>query len=185
MQIKMKNIYRILTFVACIGLFTQCEPDGEFDHPINQDNFPDVPVLFPGSTTFGANPYYQVAFQAGAAPITINVSIPTDAPLKIKEITKVIAGTTSITPGNVTTASVANYLAAPIVVNGTTATISTSLTEFNTKMPTASRVTQAAVDAAAVNTPATPYVERAFMLLITLEDNTTIITQQVRLRVVK
>jgi hypothetical protein len=185
MKMTMKNLYRILTFVACIGFFAQCADDGEYEHPINADNIPEVPVLFTGATTFGANPYYQVAFQGGAAPITINIAVPGDAPLKIKEITKMIAGTTSITPGNVTTATVANYLAAPVTVNGASTTISTSLTEFNTKMPAASRVTQALVDAATTSTPATPYVERAFMFLITLEDGTTIITQQVRLRVVK
>jgi hypothetical protein len=181
----MKNIYRVLTFVACIGFFSQCADDGEYDHPINKDNIPDVPIMFDGATTFGGNPYYQVAFQGGAAPISINISVPGDSPLKIMEITKMIAGTTSITPGNVNTASVANYLAAPIAVNGTSTTITTSLTEFNAKMPAASDVTQALVDAATTSTPATPYVERAFMFLVTLEDGSTVVTQQVRLRVIK
>jgi hypothetical protein len=185
MKMTMKNLYRVLTFVALVGVFSQCADDGEYDHPINRDNIPEVPVLFTGSTSFGANPYYQVAFQGGAAPITITVSVPDDAPVKIKEITKMIAGTTAITPGNVISGTVANYLAAPIQVNGASATISTSLTEFNAKMPAASRVTQAAVDAAATSTPATPYVERAFLFLVTLEDGSTIVTQQVRLRVVK
>lgn len=181
----MKNLYRILTFVACLAVFGQCANDGEYDHPINRDNTPEVPILFTGATTFGANPYYQISFQGGAAPFSIQISVPEDSPLKIKEITKMIAGTTAITPGNVTSATVANYLAAPIAVNGTSATVTSSLTEFNAKMPAATDVTQTLVDNATANTPATPYVERAFMFLVTLEDNSTIITQQVRLRVVK
>lgn len=179
----MKNVYKVLAFVACIGFFGQCANDGEYDHPINQDNMPEVPVLFTGAKTFGANPYYQVAFQGGAAAVTITISVPESSPLKIKEITKMIAGATSITPANVTSATVANYLAAPVAVNGTSTTINTTLTEYNSKVAAAARVTQANVDAAAASTPATPYVERAFMFLVTLEDGSTIITQQCRLRV--
>jgi hypothetical protein len=182
---NMKNLYRILTLVIAVSLFSQCADDGDYDHPINRDNIPAVPILFTGATTYGGNPYYQVAFASGAAAFSITISVPDDSPLKIKEITKMIAGTTSVTPGNVTTASVANYLTAPISVNGTTTTINSSLTEFNLKVATASRVTQALVDAAATSTPATPYVERAFLFLVTLEDGSTIITEQVRLRVIK
>jgi hypothetical protein len=181
----MKKLYTILTLVVCVGLFSQCADDGEYDHPINRDNIPAVPILFTGATTYGGNPYYQVSFANGTAPVAITISVPDDSPLKIKEITKMIAGTTSITPGNVMTASVVNYLAAPIAVNGTTTTINTSLTEFNLKVAAASRVTQALVDAATTSTPATPYVERAFLFLVTLEDGSTIISEQVRLRVIK
>lgn len=174
-------------FTACVALLTQCAPDGEYEHPIVYDNIPDVPVLFPGATSFGGNPYYQISFgtggAAGTTAFTINVSVPNDAPLKIKEISKMIAGTTSITPGQVATAT--NYLPGVIAVNGTSATIISSLTEFNAKVATASRVTQANVDNAASTTPATPYVERAFLLLVTLEDGSTIISEQVRLRVTK
>lgn len=179
----MKNVYKVLAFVACIGFFGQCANDGDYDHPINHDNIPEVPILFTGAKTFGANPFYQVAFQGGTAAITINISVPESSPLKIKEITKMIAGATSITPANVANAAVVNYLAAPIAVNGSTVAVSTSLTEFNSKVAAAARVTQANVDAAATSTPATPYVERAFMFLVTLDDGSTIITQQCRLRV--
>lgn len=188
----MKNLYRMLTLVLSVGLFTQCADDGEYDHPINHDNIPEVPVLFPGAVSFGGNPYYQVSFAGGTATVTINISVPEDSPLKIKEITKMIAGTTSITPGNVNTASIANYLAAPIQVNGTSVVINTSISEFNSKFPaatcpntTTSRILQCNVDAAATSTPATPYIERAFLFLVTLEDGSTIITEQVRLRVIK
>ncbi|HMJ71007.1 MAG TPA: hypothetical protein VK508_19035 [Cyclobacteriaceae bacterium] len=182
----MKNLYRILTFVACIGIFGQCADDGEYDHPINQDSIPEVPVLFTGATSFGGNPYYQIKFEGTGTAISINIAVPGDATVKIKEITKVVAGTTSITPGNVTTASVANFLPAAVAVNGASTTITTSVTALNAYISgTANDATQARVDAATTATPATPYIEYAFLFLVTLEDNTTIITQQCRLRFVK
>ena len=176
-----------------VGLLSQCADDGEYDHPINHDNIPEVPVLFATATTHGANPYYTVAWgtdgagNALATPaannIVISISVPDSAPLKIREITKMISGATSITPGNVAAATFVNYLPAPIAVNGTSTTITTNMAEFNARTtPAASRVTAANVNGI---TATSPYVERAFMFLVTLEDGSTIITQQLRLRVVK
>ena len=188
----MKNIYRILVLVMSVGLLSQCADDGEYDHPIVHDNFPEVPIHFATAATQGANPYYTVAWgtdgagSALATPaannIVISISVPDDAPLKIREITKMISGATGITPGNLATVTVANYLPAPVAVNGTSTTITTNMAEFNTRTPAAARVTQANVNAI---TATSPYVERAFMFLVTLEDGSTIVTQQLRLRVVK
>jgi hypothetical protein len=190
----MKSLYKILILVMGAGLLSQCAQDGEYDHPINKDNIPDVPILFPGTTTHGANPFTTVAWGtdgSGAAlpapaanNIAIVISVPDDSPLKIREITKMIAGATSITPGILVTRG--NYLAAPIAVNGTTVTINTTLSEFNGKpttvVPAAERVTQANVNGI---TATSPYVERAFMFLVTLDDGSTVVTQQLRMRVVK
>jgi hypothetical protein len=74
------------------------------------------------------------------------------------------------------------YLNAPVAASGKTITINTSLTEFNTRLTGANRITAANVDALNATTL---YVERAFMFLVTLDDNTTVITQQVRIRVTK
>ena len=189
----MKSIYRILILVMGVGLLSQCDDDGVYEHPIAKDNHPEVPVLFATATTQGANPYYTVAWgtdgagNALATPaannIVINISVPADAPLKIREITKMISGATGITPGNLATATFVNYLPAPVVVNGASTTITTNMAEFNARTtPAASRVTPANVNAI---TATSPYVERAFMFLVTLEDGSTIVTQQLRLRVVK
>jgi hypothetical protein len=191
----MKSIYRILILVMGVGLMSRCADDGVYEHPIVHDNFPEVPILFATATTQGANPYYTVAWgtdgagNALATPaannIVITISVPDDAPLKIREITKMISGITGITPGNVAggTTVTANYLPAPVAVNGTSTTITTNLAEFNTRTnPATSRVTAANVNAI---TATSPYVERAFMFLVTLEDGSTIITQQLRLRVIK
>jgi hypothetical protein len=187
----MKSLYKIVFLVMGAGILSQCAQDGEYDHPINHDSIPTVPILFTGAKTYGANPYTTVAWgsdPATATPaannIAIVISVPDDSPLKIKEITKMIGGATSITPGILGTRG--NYLAAPIAVNGTTVTINTNLTEFNTKpttvIPAAERVTAANVNAI---TAVSPYVERAFMFLVTLEDGSTIVTQQLRLRTTK
>ncbi len=183
----MKNLYRIITFVACVGLFSQCAQDGEYEHPINRDNHPDVPIMFTGATTHGANPYYLVKFAGTATPVTINIAVGGESGRTIKEITKVVAGTTSITPGNVVGAtSVTGFLASPVSVNGASVTISTTVADMNTYIAgTVNDVTQNRVDAAAAATPATPFLEYAFMFLVTLDDGTTIITQQCRLRFVK
>jgi hypothetical protein len=168
----MKLYNKIILLFLGVALFTACKNDGEYDHPIVVDNIPEVPVIFPGATTAGFNPYYTVSLANGN--ISIQISTAEGSPVQIKEITKMIAGATGITPGNVGT--LANYLAAPIAVNGSSATITTTITEFNTKVAAAARV------------PATiaagTFQERAFMFLITLEDNTTVIPQQLRMRVI-
>src|SRR5688572_9434797 len=118
-EYKMKSIYRILILVMSVGLLSQCADDGEYDHPIVHDNFPEVPIRFATATTQGANPYYMVAWGADGAgnalatpaanSIVITISVPDDAPLKIREITKMISGATGITPGTLATTTIANY----------------------------------------------------------------------------
>ncbi|HZY81271.1 MAG TPA: hypothetical protein VFE50_17225 [Cyclobacteriaceae bacterium] len=181
----MKNVYRIIIFVACAGLFTMCEPDGKYYNPISQDNIADVPIMFTGATTYGANPYYSVGWQGGNAPIKITIDVAAESPLKIKEVAKMIAGATGINAGSF--ATTANYLPGPVAASNGVVVINTTLAEFNGKFAAtnAARVTQANVTTAATSTPATPYAERAFMFLVTLEDNSQIITQQLRLRVTK
>jgi hypothetical protein len=190
----MKNTYRILVLVTCIGLLSQCADDGEYDHPIAHDNKPATPVLFTGGTTFGANPYYSLTMSSGV--ITINITIPDSSPRSIAQITQMSAGTTALTPGNLaanlTNATVARYITAPIAVNAKSATITTSIAEFNSKFaavtplpPATTRlVPPPAGQTVGGSFPAgTIYAERAFMFNLMLDDGTSIITQQVRIRV--
>ncbi len=165
----MKNIYSILTIFLALVVCTSCNDEWEDD--LVKDNRPEIPVTFPGATTNGFNPYYTVS-RAGET-ITINIAIPESSPLQIKEVTKIVAGATGINAG--TLSSGTNYLAAPIAVNGYEATFSTTVTEFNSKV---------AASAAIPGTiPASPIVERAFMILLTMEDDSEIIPVQVRIRV--
>jgi hypothetical protein len=175
----MKYINKILFVAFGLVLFAACNEEGEYEHPIVQDNKPEVPVLFPGATTVGANPYYSVTVSGGT--MNLVVSIPDDSERNIKEITKMIMGATGITPGNVTTASVANFLTSPIAVNGKSVTIPVTIAEWNAFNTNANDLT--VPPATGPTVPATGFAERAIMFLITLDDDTTIIPQQLRIRV--
>lgn len=173
----MNKLYKIGFMVCMIAvLLLGCADDGEFDHPLVRDNIPAVPVTFTGAITHGANPYYSIPYTGGATAIQLVISIPANSERQIKTITKMIAGATGITPGNVIDVAVPNYLAGPITVNGNSTTINTTITEFNTKVPASARITAAPA--------AGTFAERAFLFLITLDDNSTIVTQQCRIRVV-
>ena len=69
--------------------FTIVSCDEEFEGEVVKDNQPEIPVVFEGATTEGFNPYYTVSYANGNFSIT--VSIPEDSPLKIKEVTNVVA----------------------------------------------------------------------------------------------
>lgn len=147
-----------------------CKDDLQYG-PLVRDNRPTVPVTFPGATTWGGNPFIDVS-AAGSGAIKFTLSIPASSGRTIKEITKVAGGGTAVNAASLNaTASVVNT--APIPGSGTTAVFETTLAAFKTKFPTVSVVP---------GTAAAPR-EIAYIFLITLDDNTQIITQQVRVRV--
>ncbi len=149
--------------------------DDKFEGEIVKDNKPAIPVTFEGATSNGFNPYYTVPYQTGA--ITIKINIPTTSTLKIKQVENIVAGATSINVASITEVSSIQYLAAPVAVNGTTYTFTTSITEFNTKVAASARVT--------AEPAAGAFTERAFMIRLRMEDDTFIVPVQVRIRVVK
>jgi hypothetical protein len=177
----MKRLYNILLLVMSAAILSQCAQDGEYDHPINKNVYPAIPVTFPDATTVGANPYYMVAYQGGTGSFTIKIAIPDDA-VNIQEITSMSGGTTALTPGNLVagtnSGTAAKYIAAPIVVNGKTATITSDITEFNSKFAAG-----AAARIPATLSPGTTYNERSFMFLLTMADGSQIISEQVRIRI--
>jgi len=163
---SLKGILFALLVVATFG----CKDDLEYG-PLVRDNRPAVPVTFPNATTFGGNPFIEVSTAANT-PIEFTLSIPASTGRTIKEITRVVGGTTAINPASLnTTANL--FQQAPIPATGTTAKFSTTLAAFRTRYPTVSV------------TPGTATVPReiAFMFLVTLDDNTQIVTQQVRARI--
>lgn len=140
---------------------------------IVKDNRADIPVTFDGATTVGFNPYYSVSYAGNA--FTITLSIPSSSKLKIKEVTNIVAGATSINVASITAGSSIQYLTGPASVNGTTYTLTTSITEFNTKVPSSARILSAPAAGA--------LVERAFMIKLTMDDDSTIIPMQCRIRI--
>lgn len=147
-----------------------CEDDLIYSDLV-QDRRPSVPVSFPGTTTFGGNPFIDVS--AAAGNISYTVSIPTSSGRTIREITTAAGGGTGINAGTLNAAA-AKINTAPIPGSGTTATFTTTLAAFRTRFP--------AVSVVPSTNPLTPR-EIAFIFLITLDDNSTIITQQVRARI--
>lgn len=169
----MKNILRIISFIF-IGAAILCTGCNDtFEGEIVKDNRPAVPVTYPGSTSYGFNPYYTVSFADD--DFSIVISIPENAAVNITEVTNSVAGTTAINVGSLTAASSIPYVANGTAVNAKSFTINTSITEFNTKVSEASRITSAPAEGA--------LVERAFMFRLTLSDGTTIVPVQCRIRI--
>lgn len=165
---KMKHCLKI--FAVLLVAFAAVSCDDEFEGEVVKDNLPEIPVVFEGATTEGFNPYYTVSYANGNFSIT--VSIPQDSPLKIQEVTNVVAGTTAINVASLT--NVKQYLDGPAAVNGYSYTLTTSLTEFNAK----------AISGAVTVAPAPGVLtERAFMFSLTMEDGSKIVPVQLRIRV--
>lgn len=159
----------LLSLVALAGL--SCKDDYKYND-LFQDRRPAVPVTFAEATSYGGNPYILSSLAAGGT-ITFTITIPASSGRTIKEITKVVGGATGINPGTLNTASAA-YTAAPIAGTGTTVVFTTTVAAFKAKYPSVSIVPVALPN----------FTELAFIFLVTLDDNTQIITEQVRVRVV-
>ena len=174
MKINILNITLLLSLVmACFS----CEDDMDYGQ-FSRDNRPEVPVTYQGANTFGHNPFYTVSKES-TDEISITLEIPESAGRSIKDITRVVGGTTAINAGTVTTgATTANTIQANIAGNGNTVTFTTSIPALKDKFPTGAANT-------ALNGPTgtAKYSEFAFMFLITLDDDKTIIPVQLRWRI--
>ena len=169
---KNKIIY-ILLLALVAGSSISCKDDLVYSDLV-RDNRPTVPVTFPGTTTFGFNPFIVSSLAAGGA-IQFTLSIPTSSGRTIKEITKVVGGATGINVGTLNAATPTSaFNPAPIAGSGTTAVFTTTIADFKKKYPTV-----ATTPAALPN-----YTEIQFLFLVTLDDGTQIVPEPVRVRVV-
>lgn len=161
-------IKNISAAVLAISLFTACEKERG---PLT-DIKPDIPVLVSNAVDYRPEPTVTVSKAAVVSPgvlgpITITLSIPQGTGRSIKEITKVAAATTYSTVQGTT----GLYNLAPIpATTATTVTFTTNLTEYTAK--TGQPVT-------ATNTE----LGRRFYFVVTLDDNSTIVTEPVRVLV--
>ena len=158
----------LLSALSIVGF--SCQQDDQLSELV-RDNRPAVPVTFTEATTFGFNPYVETSLAAGGN-IRFTLSIPAGSGRTIREITKVGAGPTAV---NAATLNGASYTSAPIPGNGTTAVFTTTINQFKTKF----------TEEEAKTTPvALPnFTEIAFIFLVTLDDDTQIVTQQARVRI--
>lgn len=168
---KLTIIKGVLLATLVVANFA-CKDDLIYSELV-RDNRPAVPVTFPNTQTFGGNPWIDVS-AAGGGAIKFDLSIPAGSGRTIKEITTVAGGATGINVGSLNTAA-AKINTAPIPGTGTTATFNYTLADFAKKFPAVSIVPSA--------NPLSPR-EIAFIFLVTLDDNSQIVTQQVRARVI-
>ena len=170
----MKNTFiNILLLAVLAGGNFSCKDDLIYSDLV-QDKRPDIPVTFPGATTYGFNPFVTSSLAAGGN-IQFTLSIPSTSGRTIKEITKIVGGATGINIATLNAATAATaYNTAPIAGTGTTVVFNTTLAAFKTKYPT--------VVTAPVALP--NYTEIQFIFLITLDDGTQIVPEPVRVRIV-
>lgn len=164
----MKNILRLINALVIIAVTLSCS---DFTGDIVKDNLAAVPVTYDGATTVGFNPYYTVSFALDT--FSIRLRIPASSKLKIKEVTNIVTGTTAINVASLS-GTTGQYLTSPAQVGGTYYKLSTSVTEFNTKVTGGTKIANPAAGA---------YAERAFMIKLTMDDNSLIVPVQCRIRV--
>jgi hypothetical protein len=164
----MKKLTNTLVALAmAIALFS-CEQDfGEFNRP----NRPLIPLEFMNATSYGSDPFIVVSL-SGEGEIQFEMSIPENSGRTIKEITSVAAGSTAINPGTLNSAG--NYNESPILGNGNKVIFITSLEEFRQKRPNVS-----------LNIGNSGFGEIAFIFLVTLDNNETIVSMRSRVRIVE
>ncbi len=139
------------------------------------DNRPEIPVTFEGALTEGFNPYIKVPLASNTFKLTL--TIPQSSNRKIKEITKVLAGSTAINAGGVRTGT---YITSPIVGNGNEVTFSTSVSEFRGKSAANEKIIKDFENSTTLKTQ-----EIAFMFLLTLDNGQEIIPVQARIWLTK
>jgi hypothetical protein len=135
------------------------------------DNRPAVPVSITNAMEFRPDPTVTTSLAAGGK-IQVELSIPAQSGRTIKEITRIAASTsyTKIQSGG----STGYYEATPIAVNGTSYTYNTTVADYFVKFPVST-----ANPAAKANTE----LSLRLYFLITLDDNSQLVTMPVRILV--
>lgn len=133
------------------------------------DNRPAVPVSITNAMEFRPDPTVTTSLAAGGK-IMVELSIPASTGRTIKEITRIAASTsyTKIQSGG----STGYYENAPIAVNGTTYTYNTTVADYFVKFPVST-----ANPAAKANSE----LALRFYFLVTLDDNSQLVTMPVRI----
>lgn len=161
--------YSLICFVLLAG-FSSCEKDGFV--PLS-DVRPEIPLLVTNGMEF--RPGFTVRASRATGDIKFDLEIPTSSNRSIKEITNIVAGTTAGRFFGRTPATDFVYITTPIAGSGNKVSFSTTLTQFTTKT---GRAVPANNAANAVELPL------QFFFLITLDDNSTLVSEPVRVLVV-
>lgn len=162
--------YSLICLLAMAG-FSSCEKDGFV--PLT-DTRPAIPVIVTNSTDL--RPGYTVRVLQSDGNFKFDLEIPASSGRTIKEITSIVAGSGSSRFFGRTPITEFVYINAPIPGNGNKVSFSTSITEYTSK-------TGAGIPN--FGTAAQVELTNPFYFLITLDDNSTIVSEQVRVLVIK
>jgi len=168
----MKKFTSINLFLLMLIFSVSCKKTEGFNSLT--DNQPAVPVTV--KNVFDYLPTPTVLASKAQNTITITIQIPEASGKKIKEVSKIAASTTgnwsAIYNGTtVGTGTSQLWSATPIPVNATSYTFTTTFDEYKTKTASATPASNALLG-------------RDFYFLLTLDDGTTVITQNLRVWVV-
>ena len=172
----MKIIKYSLICFALTTAVSSCDKD-DYD-PQLLDIRPAIPVTLTNSTEL--RPGFTVRASRATGDFTFDLEIPASSGRTIKEITKII---TSTGPAGLLSTSASNYAPGVIAGNGSNKiSFSTSLAEWEIKNPP----TPPATTRIPANNPPINAVElpNQFFFQITLDDNSQLITEPIRVLVV-
>ena len=162
------RIKKIAGIILLTAVFTSCKKE---IGPLS-DIKPAIAVTVTNAEAYRPDPTVTTSLSGGGS-IQVVLSIPANSGRKIKEISKAIASTTYSAIQGIGT-GIVYYNSAPIPATGTTVTFTTSITEYFAKN---------AVSTANPAAKADTELARRFYFLVTLDDNTVIIPQPVRILV--
>ncbi|MFZ4261864.1 hypothetical protein ACFRAE_07465 [Sphingobacterium sp. HJSM2_6] len=163
----MKTIYNIIIAILVITGLSACKKEY---YSLYKDNKPEIPVTYEGARTAGFNPYIEIP--ATQNNISVTLLIPETSGRKIKEISKVEAGSTAI---NANGARKGKYISSAIAGQGNKVTFSTTLSSFKAYSPNNEKLIADFMTNAKANE-----LQIAFMFLIKLDNDQEIIPVQLR-----
>lgn len=162
----MKKYMKLLSVLSLAIMIISCKKE---DFNGLSDLRPAVPVTVTNAIDFRPEPTVSTSISGGGA-IQIILAIPSGSGRTIKEITRIAASTTYTKIQG--TAGL--YNAAAIPVNATTYTFNTTLAEYVVKGPGVIPTVSATVGTELAN---------RFYFMLTLDDNSVVISQAVRVLV--
>lgn len=172
----MKKIVYLLA-LTFIGSLAACKQDG------NAPGIMDLPatnnaVLFTNYKYFERIPIYETSLAAGGK-IDITMTLPDASPRSFKEITQVGASTVNASINQNTFKTTANTFASKIAVTGKSATFSTTVPNYLTFK----KIMALPVLPAASTANGGTYYDIQFFFLVTLDDDSTVVPVETRVRV--
>lgn len=168
----MKVLISFLSFALVVGL-SACQQDK------NAPGIRDLPatdnaVTFTNFKYLERIPIYETSIASGGK-IDVTMTLPDASPRSFKEITQVGASTTNATINQSTFKTAANTFATKVTASGKTATFSTTVDNYLTFKKLKALPANTALGAT--------YFDIQLFFVLTLDDNSTVVPVETRVRV--